>query len=93
MSRTEALLLDDIFGMVQDVDPVEQDVIVLGDFNLPRDDTGFSELAVLLTPLFTGDIRTTISDASLYDNIWFNPEHVREWTGEIGMDRFDETAV
>jgi len=90
--RAEALLLDDIYQLVQGADPDEQDVMILGDFNLPPDDSGFSELAALLTPLFTGKIRTTISDASLYDNIWFDPVYVGEWTGEIGVDRFDETA-
>ena len=90
--RAEALLLDDIYQRVQGADPDEQDVMILGDFNLPPDDSGFSELAALLTPLFTGEIRTTISDASLYDNIWFDPAYVGEWTGERGVDRFDEVA-
>jgi competence ComEA-like helix-hairpin-helix protein len=90
--RAEALRLDDIYQLVQRADPDEQDVMILGDFNLPPDDSGFAELAELLTPLFTGEIRTTISDASLYDNIWFDPAYVREWTGERGVDRFDETA-
>jgi len=90
--RAEALRLDDIYQLVQGADPSEQDVMVLGDFNLPPDDSGFAELAALLTPLFTGEVRTTISDRSLYDNIWFDPAYVREWTGEIGVDRFDETA-
>ena len=90
--RAEALLLDDIYRLVQGADPDEQDVMILGDFNLPPDDSGFAELAALLTPLFTGEIRTTISDASLYDNIWFDPAYVREWTGKRGVDRFDEVA-
>ena len=90
--RAEALLLDDLYQQVQGADSEEQDVMILGDFNLPPDDSGFAELAALLTPLFTGEIRTTISDASLYDNIWFDPAYVREWTGERGVDRFDETA-
>ena len=90
--RAEAALLDDIYQLVQRADPDEQDVLVLGDFNLPPDDIGFSELARLLTPLFAGEIRTTITDASLYDNIWFDPAYVQEWTGEIGVDRFDETV-
>jgi len=90
--RAEALRLDDIYQLVQGADSDEQDVMILGDFNLPPDDSGFAELAALLTPLFTGEIRTTISDASLYDNIWFDPAYVREWTGERGVDRFDETA-
>lgn len=36
--RAEALLLDDVYRAVQNADPNEQDVIVLGDFNLPPED-------------------------------------------------------
>jgi endonuclease/exonuclease/phosphatase family metal-dependent hydrolase len=90
--RAEALLLDDVYRNLQDTDPNEQDVLILGDFNLPPEDEGFAELRQLLTPLFTGDIRTTISDASLYDNIWFEPQYVKEFTGQIGVDRYDETV-
>lgn len=46
----------------------------------------------LLTPLFTGAVRTTISDASLYDIIWLDPQYTSEYTGQSGVDRYDETA-
>jgi|GEM_PF-1122879 len=90
--RAEDELLADVYQVVQDADPQEQDVLILGDFNLPPEDRGFDRLRTQLTPLFTGEIRTTISDASLYDNIWFEPRFVQEYTGEFGVDRFDETA-
>ena len=69
-------------------------MIVLGDFNLPPEDPGFQELLSLLTPLFTGNRYTTISEnaKSLYDNIWFDPEHLSEYTGDYGMDDFDVTV-
>ena len=74
--------------------PSEQDVILLGDFNLPPKDAGFVDLAAFLPPLFTGDRYTTISEnaKSLYDNFWFEPRHVREYTGENGIDDFDVTV-
>ena len=92
--RAEALLLDDVYAAVQEADPGEQDVILLGDFNLPPEDQGFAELATFLTPLFTGNRYTTISEnaKSLYDNIWFDPQHVREYAGETGIDDFDVTV-
>mgnify|MGYP002035361279 CR=1 FL=1 len=89
--RAEALLLDDVYRSVQDADPNEQDVIVLGDFNLPPEDYAFAEMVEVLTPLFTGDRYTTISEnaKSLYDNIWLNPGYVAEYTGQNGIDAFD----
>ncbi len=64
----------------------------MGDFNLEPEDSGFEELAALLTALFVGDIRTTISEASLYDNIWIHAEHTGEYAGQWGVDRFDQTV-
>ena len=92
--RFEALLVDDVYRAVQDGDPNEQDVIVLGDFNLSPEDHGFAEMLAMLTPLFTGNRYTTISEnaRSLYDNIWFDPEHVAEYSGENGIDAFDVTV-
>jgi hypothetical protein len=50
------------------------------------------EVDVLLDPVFTGDVRTTISETSLYDNLWWDAEFVTEWTGAAGVDRFDEAV-
>jgi len=90
--RAEAMLLDDVYRAVQDSDPLEQDVILLGDFNLEPEDEGFAELTPILTPLFTGDIRTTITQTSLYDNIWLDSQHAQEYAGQYGVDRFDQTV-
>ena len=49
-----------------DLDPViaeyEQDIILLGDFNLPPSDSGMIEVDATIDPVFTGDARTTISE-------------------------------
>jgi endonuclease/exonuclease/phosphatase (EEP) superfamily protein YafD len=90
--RAENLHLDDVYRAVQGADPNEQDVILLGDFNLPPSDSGMVEVDVLLDPVFIGDVRTTISEASLYDNLWWDAEFVTEWTGAAGIDRFDEAV-
>ena len=67
-------------------------MIILGDFNLEPEDEGFDELRSLLTPLITGDMRTTISQSSLYDNIWIPATHTTEYRGRWGIDRYDRTA-
>jgi endonuclease/exonuclease/phosphatase family metal-dependent hydrolase len=90
--RAENVLLDDVYRTVQDADPNEQDVILLGDFNLQPEDSGMSEVEALLDPVYTGAVRTTISDASLYDNFWWDPKFVSEWSGDSGVEHFDEAV-
>ena len=48
---------------------------------------------VLLCIAFIFDLplKSHIRDTSLYDNILFQTNHVTEYTGENGIDRFDET--
>jgi hypothetical protein len=87
--RAEALLLDDAYRIFQNADASEQDVILLGDFGLPLGDPAFRELDALLDPVFRGDTQTTAFDAGLTDNIWWDPRHVTEWTGQAGIERFD----
>ena len=89
--RAEAALMVDVYQTVQDADPDEQDVILLGDFNLPPEDAAWGDLPVLTPPLIIGDRYTTISEnaESLYDNFWFDRELVREYTGSNGVEAFD----
>lgn len=89
--RAEAGWLDEVVAWTGEVEPAEQDVILLGDFNLPSDDRGFDGLRPLLFPVFDGEAQTTIADNTL-DNIWIDQQQTLEWTGEIGIDRFDETV-
>jgi deoxyribonuclease-1-like protein len=90
--RAEALLLDDVYREIQDAAPDEQDVILLGDFNLPPEDGGMAEVDSVLDPVFTGGVRTTISGASLYDNMWWDHRFVGEWAEVLGVDHFDEAV-
>ena len=74
LRRAEAALLDDVYRAVQDRDE-ENDILLLGDFNLPPDDEGFAELRTVtgIFPL-NSTKPTTIRD-SLYDNIWMQSQY------------------
>lgn len=87
--RAEAAILDDIYLIVQNLDD-EQDVLLVGDFNLPPDDEGFDDFSSVggLFPV-NPNRPTTIHD-SLYDNIWMQRQHTGEFTGEWGVFSFDE---
>ena len=91
--RPEIRELATVYQKVQNEDPAEQDVIILGDFNFPPTDEGFDNLKGIPTTafLFAPPLKTTITDTSLYDNFWFQEEYVREYADEFGIDRFDET--
>jgi len=90
--RPEIRELAIVYNKVQDEDPEEQDIILLGDFNFPPTDKGFDNLKATSTMTFLVEppVKTTITDTSLYDNFWFQKEYVREYIGESGVNRFDE---
>ena len=91
--RAELAALAGVYQAVQAQDPHEQDVILLGDFNAPPADPGCAPLRTLptMTCVIAPPATTTITDTSLYDNFWFQRQYVREYAGEAGVDRFDET--
>ncbi len=68
----------------------ENDILLMGDFNLSPDDKGFEELLALegMTAVNT-QIPTSIKDR-LYDNIWFQKNYTQEYTGKFGVFKFDE---
>jgi len=69
----------------------ENDVLLMGDFNLGPDDSGFQSLKAIPNMVYVnGEVPTSIKD-KLYDNIWFQSDHVREYKDISGIDRFDET--
>ena len=71
----------------------DDDVILLGDFNLPPDDPGWTNMrSIGMLPAVWFGNPTVISDYEIYDNFWLDPRWVTEWTGEVGVDRFDETV-
>jgi len=87
--RAEALLLDDIYLTVQNLND-ENDIIILGDFNLSPDDKGFVELLEIPDMMYlNGSIPTSIKD-KLYDNIFFQSNYTKEFTGKFGVVKFDE---
>jgi len=70
--RAEAALLDDVVRLIEEASGEERDIWLLGDFNLPGDDKAW-EMAPRI-PLVPSDMKTTISDRSSYDNIWYDPD-------------------
>ena len=72
--RVEATKLAEVYSIIQDRDD-ENDVLLVGDFNLGPDDIGFKALKTLPSMIFVNDnLPTTIKD-NLYDNIWFQAEY------------------
>lgn len=87
--RAEAMLLDDLFTHLQALSD-EDDILLMGDFNLGPDDEGFAELRAIAGMVAVNpDIPTSIKDR-LYDNIWFDSDDTSEYTGEWGVFRYDE---
>lgn len=90
--RPELIELARVYREIQAQDPSEKDVILLGDFNFAPDDAGWEDMKDVPAMVFLLDnpLRTTISDTSLYDNIWFQKDYVREYSGRAGIIKFDE---
>lgn len=94
--RAEILQLDEVYHAVQDANPFEQDILLVGDFNREPDDTeSYADLAAIpsMISLFHLPQKSHIKDSSLYDNIWFQANFVTEYTGTSGIDLFDETDL
>ena len=86
--------LANVYRAVQAMNGAEQDVILLGDFNRNPDDLlAYQPLMSIpgMTHLFQLPEKSHIKDTSLYDNIFFQASYVTEYTGNSGIDRFDET--
>ena len=92
--QAEVQALAQVFQSVQAADVSEQDVILLGDFNRePNDQVAYAPLLAIpfMDYLFDLPLKSHIRDSSLYDNIFFQTNHVIEYTSENGIERFDET--
>ena len=92
--RREVGELANVYRAVQAMNGAEQDVILLGDFNRNPDDlSAYQPLMSIPTMahLFNVPQKSHIRDTSLYDNIFFQSSYVTEYTGNSGIDRFDET--
>ena len=91
--QKEVQELAKVFQAVQAADASEQDVILLGDFKRePNDQVAYGPLMAipLMAYLFDLPLKSHIRDSSLYDNILFQTNYVMEYTGEHGIERFDE---
>jgi len=87
--REEARKLAGVYVVVQSRDS-ENDVLLMGDFNLGPDDIGFQSLKAIPNMVYVnGEIPTSIKD-KLYDNIWFQSHFTKEFTGRFGLIKFDE---
>jgi endonuclease/exonuclease/phosphatase family metal-dependent hydrolase len=87
--RFEAKKLAGVYAVVQSRDG-ENEVLLMGDFNLAPDDSGYQSLkAIPNMVVVNGKLPTSIKD-KLYDNIWFQANFTREFTGKFGIINFDE---
>ncbi|MBT3274685.1 MAG: endonuclease/exonuclease/phosphatase family protein [Spirochaetales bacterium] len=83
----EAILLDDVFDYVWELDE-ENDVLLMGDFNLRPDDEHLRELRGRAGLVYLNEEPTTLGE-NIYDNIWLNEEFTSELM-ESGVLLFDE---
>ena len=86
--------LADVYKYVQEANGDEDDVLLLGDFNRnPTDADAYSRIMTIpsMTRLFQFPQKSHIKDSSLYDNIFFQKDSVKEYLNRSGIDRFDET--
>ena len=94
VKRAEIMKLADVYRHVQAANGAEDDVLLVGDFNMnPDDKIAYDNLLAIpsMTHLFRCPQRSLIRGSNLYDNIFFQMDYVTEYTGQSGIDRFDET--
>jgi len=93
LRTAECRRLADVWAYIQDLDPDENDIILMGDFNRDKPThSAFSDLKdlgleVLVTK--TGTRTTygrTLSGGSWYDHMWIDPDFTSvEWTRQAGI--------
>ena len=92
--KAEVKALADVYRYVQGANGDEDDVLLVGDFNLnPNDEESYSQIMAIpsMTRVFELPQKSHIRDTSLYDNIFFQTDFVKEYLGRSGIDKFDET--
>ena len=88
--REEIRLLDTVLLNIDTANTFEDDIILLGDFNMPKDDISWRLPGYI--GLVEPAVKTTITDTSSYDNIWL-PEKatfMSEFISFSGTYNFDE---
>jgi hypothetical protein len=90
--RVEIAALPELYNFIQKGSPLEQDIILLGHFNLPPEDPVWDNLKRFptMTCLINPPDTTNIAGTRNYDNIWFQQKYCREYTGRSGVTKFDE---
>ena len=92
--KAEVRALADVYRYVQKANGAEDDVLLVGDFNRnPTDADAYRRIMAIpsMTRLFQFPLKSHIKDSSLYDNIFFQRDHLTEYLNRSGIDRFDET--
>ena len=91
LRTAECRRLAEVWQYVQDLDPDENDLILVGDFNRDKPThSAFNDLEDLglQALLTTAGTRTTFgltaSGGSWYDHMWIDPAFTSEWTGQEG---------
>jgi endonuclease/exonuclease/phosphatase family metal-dependent hydrolase len=91
--RAEIREMADVWERVQAATPLDNDIILVGDFNRNVGDEAFEDLlaipGVVRANEETGP--THISSSSTYDQIFISLNATQEWTGEYETLAFDET--
>lgn len=91
--RKEVNRLAYVYGDLQNQDPLENDILLMGDFNCDADDDlawGPLHTITGMIHLFNLPEKSMIWDTHLYDNTLFQSNYVREYTLDCGIVRFDE---
>ncbi|MBW2995523.1 endonuclease/exonuclease/phosphatase family protein [Candidatus Woesearchaeota archaeon] len=84
-TKQELNYLDDVYRAVQEADPYENDVILLGDFNEPGDNLyELGNMHDMIIALSDRSIKTNTRNTMQYDNILFD-KNTAEYTGEFGI--------
>jgi endonuclease/exonuclease/phosphatase family metal-dependent hydrolase len=76
----------------------EKDLLLMGDFNLEPNDDAFLNLQAIgsTQPILTCETDedctrfSTTRETNLFDNMWFDRDHVNEYANEHGIFNFDE---
>lgn len=86
----ENKLMDEVYSHVQvENGPDEDDVLLVGDFNLYPGSSALNDLPKRVTSLFQRPLATNIRGDKLYDNIFFDEKHLQEYLYSA-IDEFDE---
>ena len=84
--KSEVRALADVYRYVQAANGAEDDVLLVGDFNRnPTDVESYRPIMAIpsMTRLFDFPQKSHIRDTSLYDNIFFQKDHLTEYLNMI----------